>query len=252
MNYEAMYERNRLIEWADAIVVATPTENHASDLNTIPGDMPVFVEKPIIAKRQHLSTTDISLVKMVGYNLRFHSCVKKARGWLAEGAIGKPLWARFTCGQYNDKTDYHRDGVILNWSHELDIALYLLGTAKLLAAATNQKETIADIALVHDNTHCHTTVHLDYVTPWERRGFVIVGQDGSIDVDLVSRQAILRDNKGTMPGIYYGRDTFDGNYLAEARAFLDRLDGKVTDGCTAEEAMKVVNICLEAKEYVRS
>ena len=115
-------------------------------------------------------------------------------------------------------------------------------------AIEGQYEHLSDLILRHENSSCQTTVHLDYLTQWERRGFVIVGTDGSIEADLVSRQAILRDNGGKPTQTHYGRDTFDGNYLAEARAFLARLDGKEADGCTAQEAMEVVRICLEAKD----
>lgn len=246
-------DRETLIEWADAVVVATPTDQHYQDIvDCYKQGKPTFVEKPIVKFEHELYSIETDQVLMVGYNLRFHSCVKKAREWLGAGAIGKPLWARFTCAQYNDKAAYLRDGVILNWSHEIDLALHLLGAATVVAASSVGREpgneSLADIILSHDNLMCRTVIHLDYLTKWERRGFLIVGEEGSIEVDIVNRQAFLRDNKGSFPEIHYGRGTFDGDYLAEARAFLERLEGKETLGCTAKEAMRVVNICLLAKE----
>jgi len=51
---------------------------------------------------------------------------------------------------------------------------------------------------------------------------------------------------------FQGRDTFYTNYLAEAYAFLARLDGEEdVYGCTADEAMHVMDICLLAKEYIK-
>jgi predicted dehydrogenase len=247
---EESFIRQEVIDWADAIVIATPTIQHADDIfdcyNAI---KPCLVEKPIadriIGEALHKS------VYMVGYNLRFHSCVKRAREWLGAGAIGKPLWARFTCAQFNNNPSYLRDGVILNWSHEIDLALHLLGGARLACshamALEGSGEHLADIILRHDNSSCQTSIHLDYLTRWERRGFVIVGDRGSIECDLVTRQIFHRDNTGRFVDTFYGRDSFDGNYLAEARAFLDRLDGKPAYGCTAKEALEVVKICLEAK-----
>jgi len=207
-----------------------------------------------------MTPINTSSVLMVGYNLRFHFCVKKAKEWLEEGLIGKPLWARFTCAQFNDKPDYLRDGVILNWSHELDLALYLLGGARVVAAAASGLEDTSDIILRHDN-HCQSAVHLDYVTRLERRGFIIVGTDGCIDGDLVNRQVILRNNLADIKENLGGRDSWDGNYLDEAREFLYRLDNMKEQmvcmerrgiiGCTAEDSTQVVDICLQAKEYVR-
>lgn len=250
--------RDDLIDWADAVVIATPTARHYDDILSV--DRPLFVEKPIVSLPLQWASVVTEHVLMVGYNLRFHSCVKRAKHWMGEGLIGKPLWARFTCGQFSDKPDHLRDGVILNWSHEIDLALFLLGPAALVTAAArgyynperdNVPEDLADLILDHNVHRCQTAIHLDYLTRFERRGFVIVGTEGSIEADLVSRQAHVRDNKGSLPEIYYGRDNFDRNYLEEDRAFLARLDDKTTEGCTADEAMHVANICLLAKEYIR-
>lgn len=254
MGYDLCHGSGRaeVVNWADALVIATPTSHHYTDITLCPRDMPLFVEKPIVSLPLQWASVPTANVLMVGYNLRFHSAVKRAKAWMGQGLIGKPLWARFTCGQFSDKPDYLRDGVILNWSHEIDLALFLLGPAVLVtAAARNEPEDLADLILDHNVTRCQTVIHLDYLTRFERRGFIIAGADGTIEVDLISRQALVRDNKGSIPEIYYGRDNFDRNYLEEGRAFLARLDGKTTEGCTAEEAMHVANICLLAKEYIR-
>jgi len=241
------------MDWAEAIVIASPTQQHYEDINDCHyASIPMLVEKPIVSLPLQWASVPTHNVLMVGYNLRFHSCVKRVKHWMGEGLIGKPLWARFTCGQFCDRLDYLRDGVILNWSHEIDLALFLLGPATLVTAAgRNDPEDMVDIILDHNVTRCQTAIHLDYLTRFERRGFMIVGTEGSIEADLISRQALIRDNKGSIPEIYYGRDNFDRNYLEEDRTFLARLNGKTTDGCTADEAMHVANICLLAKEYIR-
>ena len=242
--------RQEIINWADAIIVCTPSKNHWHDIYST--NKPLLVEKPIVMTKEEyvnaVSRPHLYNVPMVGYNLRFHSCVIQAKKWLEAGFLGKPLWARFVCAQYNEKPTYLRDGVILNWSHEIDLALYLLGPAKVVASDWDLR--LADIIIQHEDQKCQTTIHLDYITTTERRGFEIICEKGSIDVDLVTRTAIL---KGSQPCdiIFRGKDSFDENYLSEAEAFLDRLDGKETMGCTAEEALAVVDICLRAKEMSR-
>lgn len=213
----------------------------------------MLVEKPLVSSVGEMVGASTKNVLMVGYNLRFHSCVKKAKEWFGE--VGLPIWARFTCAQYSDKPPYLRDGVLLNWSHEIDLAMYLLGDAYVVGshsmAMEGSAEYLSDLILRHDKSTCQTTVHLDYLTSPERRNFLIVGTKGSIDVDLVGRQALLRDIDGSIQEVFYGQDTFDANYIEEAKAFLDRLDGKETLGCTAAEAMNVVRICLDAKDIAR-
>lgn len=241
--------RDWLIDWADAMVISSPTSEHWSDIaHGNRRNMPMFVEKPIGHMACDLSTAN---VKMVGYNLRFHSCVKKAHRWLEKGRIGQPLWATFNCAQFNDKPQYLRDGVILNWSHEIDLALHLLGPANVVSCVTTSSEDMADIILRSRNAaDCQTTIHLDYVTKPERRGFTIGSSNGYIAVDLVKRQAFLRGPNGE-DEVFNGQDSFDENYLDEMRAFLMRLDGQPTIGCTVQEGLDVLNICLKAKEMAR-
>ncbi len=127
----------------EAYVFATPTKHHYGNiLDSALTYKPLFVEKPIA----HLWHPDFHIVRMVGYNLRFHACVKKAKEWIDAGRIGKPLWANFTCGQFSDKPAYLRDGVILNWSHEIDLALHLLGPGHLEASSVRIIDGYDDMA----------------------------------------------------------------------------------------------------------
>lgn len=235
----------------DAVVITTPTHQHWAGLDAaITAGKHVFVEKPIgdikmtnadcfrIAKKKNL-------VIMVGNNLRFHSCVKKAKEWMPK--IGQPLWANFTLAQYNDKPAYLRDGVILNWgAHEIDLALYLLGEVKVMSSVVGRgrEETIADIGLLHANG-CAAHIHLDYLTKPEWRGFDIIGTDGRMHCNLVERYIGFR---GSHEDGFWGNDSFDENYIEEMQAFIDRINGKQTLGATGEEGLACLEILLRAKE----
>jgi len=181
---------------------------------------------------------------MVGYNLRFHACVKKAKEWMQSDVIGEPVWANFTVAQFNDKLDYLRDGVILNWSHEIDLALYLLGDASVRSCVSDTP-MLADIILMHENG-CHSVVHLDYLTRPEVRQTIISGLDATIILDLVNRQAWLRDADGSILDHLDADDSWDENYVEEMAAFLARVDGQETIGCTGEEGLRVLELCLKA------
>lgn len=232
---------------ADAFVIASPTNKHFEHiLATTVMDKPCFVEKPI----SHTPLPEISSVTMVGYNLVYHSCVKSAKEWMDQGLIGEPIWANLTCAQYNDKPAYLRDGVVLNWSHEIHLALYLLGPAKVKSSNTrlvNGHDDMTDINLTHENG-CQSAIHLDYLTLPEIRQSVIVGTKATIIMDLVNRQAWLRSSTGTIIDHVAGADTWDDNYIEEMEAFLARIDGKDVPGCTGEEALKVLEICLEVRK----
>jgi predicted dehydrogenase len=243
-----------ILREVDAVVIASPTQNHYESIKVCHLlEKPMLVEKPMVAHQSEMEAP-LKHIKLVGYNLRFHSCVKKVKAWMGEGLIGKPLWARFTCAQFNNKPAYLRDGVVLNWSHEIDLALHLLGPGYITGTPLVKRfpEDTADFFLTHDHTFCVSLIHLDYLTQPERRGFAIIGENGSIDADLVSRQAFLKDRDGKLIHCHFGRDSWDGNYLHEAMSFLAHVRGKVDPanliGCTAKEALDVVAICIKAKE----
>jgi predicted dehydrogenase len=166
-------------------------------------------------------------------------------------AIGEPLWANFTVGQYNDK---YTDSVILNWSHEIDLALYLLGPGRVTHCSTRSSDgrlDLADILFLHDSG-CRTTIHLDYITQPEVRQFIIVGNKASIIVDIPHNQAWLRGADQTIWDHCEETDSFDDNYKDEMQAFIDRLDGKKTHGCTGAEGLEVLKVCLDAQKLSQS
>jgi len=238
----------------DGIVIASPSERHYHDIIECITDLvPFLVEKPIATApmpenmKEPLKHYFSRLPHMVGYNLRFHSCVKKAKEWLPR--IGDIQWANFTLGQYSEKPPYLRDGVILNWSHEIDLALYLLGPAKVMNSTTRIAEgadDITDIMLWHQRD-ISSHVHLDYVTNPDVRSFFIAGTLGNISADLKRRQVHFEGSK-ERPEHYSGFDSWNDNYIEEMQAFIDRVDGKETLGCTAEEALRVLDICLEVRK----
>ena len=240
-----------LIEKSDAVVIASPTTHHFAHL-LMARDKPVFVEKPIAATMDQLIILGgKSYPLMCGYNQRFNSAVKQAKAWLDGGLIGSPTWATFCCAQYNDKPQYLRDGVVLNWSHEIDLALYLLGPAKVHSAAVSggEHDDAADILLSHQRSVI-SHIHLDYVTKPERRGFAIGGPGGWIEVNLPERRATLHVPEAEEGALHYWdtEGSYDQDYKDEMQAFIDRIDGKETIGCTGQEALDVLEICLKVRE----
>lgn len=236
--------RDQALDDSDAIIIATPTDEHYMDLmDALHRKVPIFCEKPLA----HIGSEHFKKVKMVGYNLRFHECVKVAKIWIDSGDIGTPMWANFTVGQYNEKYSKQGYGVILNWSHEVDLALHLLGSGATVSAADCRNKDgvdfIADISIRHDNK-CLSSVHLDYVSRPEVRQFIICGDSGQILVDILNRNAWLRDTDGRILEHFTGKDSFDDNYIEEIKAFAE---GRYEEGCSGEEGLLALNVCLAAK-----
>ena len=222
----------------DGIVIASPTNSHLGHLKTVTHwKRPVLVEKPIA----HEVDWDIDLRQvMCGNNLRFHSCVKAAKEEMP--TVGKPLWASFTVSQYNNK---YTDPCILNWgAHEIDLALYFLGPATVTGVAGNHEW--ADILLLHEYG-VPSVVHVDYLAPIERRGFVIVGTNANLSVDLVRRKFTLTGIDVDLVQPLGG--SFDQDYKDEIAAFIDLIDGKpVPHAATGLDGLHTLELILEAKK----
>ena len=233
----------------DAVVIATPTPFHAAGLLAcVELGKHVFVEKPIATKTEGIAASLVmaaekDLIVMMGNNLRFHPCVQQAKEWIAAGEIGTPIWAQFTCGQLNRK---YTDSVVLNWgAHEVDMALHLLGPARVVTAsvafnAGGGIEDIADFLLIHDNG-CRSSFHLDYVTPNEIREAWIVGDKERIGLELRNRNASL----GTHAKGFGG--SFDDDYFLEMKAFVDRIENKITPGATGGDGLAALDILLDVR-----
>lgn len=240
-------DRDFILDKSDKLLICSPIKEHYADLmDCLATGKPVFCEKPLA----HIGHGSFTRVAMVGYNLRYHPCVQAAKAWMESGAVGHVHWANFTCGQYNDKYREAGEGVILNWSHEIDLAIYLLGNANVLSAHVVAEqpniETIAHITMGHPQYGCLTTVQLDYVSIPQLRQFVIIGERAQVICDLHHRQTWLRAPDGEMIDHDDASDTsFDDDYVAEIEAFAS---GNIEpNAATGAQALAVLNICNDAR-----
>jgi predicted dehydrogenase len=237
---------------SNAVIIATPTHQHLNDLVEIArlDDPPhVFVEKPIADANVYWSVGQFdekNKIVFVGNNLRFHNVVKQVKEWLP--SIGTIRSATFTCHQQTDKPTYLRDGVTLNsGAHEVDLALYLLGPAKLVSADINADDSLSMLQLRHENGF-RSLVSLSYHGASHRR-FTIAGEYGHIFADLEARTCRLTTDKPiTHSTNYVAVDSWDENYIEEMQAFLDRMTGHDTLGATGYDGLATLEILLAAKE----
>lgn len=250
--------RAHVIKEADAVVIATPTRCHCQDLlDCLDAGLPTFVEKPIAATEQEYDELqDQYPLEMdnvfVGYNARFHPCVVRMKQWLDEGVIGELLWGSFVCAQHSQKPDYLRDGVILNWSHEIDLARYLLGPCEVFGTivhiTANSSEDMADIYLVHGR-RVRSVVHLNYLTKPQARGFQLVGTGGAISANLADGYVERKiDGRPIGQRTYFDPEAWDKTYIEEMRAFLAHAEGKpAAPGASGSDGVAVLGLCLDAR-----
>jgi predicted dehydrogenase len=133
----------------DSVVIATETSQHTDNLAEIASlgfRGRILVEKPSVAAVVELSRVRPSGAISVGYNLRFLPIIDALRSALREDG-SSIIAAQFHVGQAFDTWRPGRDaltvysafrerggGVLRDLSHELDLALWLFGPGRRVAA----------------------------------------------------------------------------------------------------------------------
>lgn len=235
----------------DGVIISSPTAVHYDSLNTLDKlaySGRILVEKPLFERYRNLKLKMACSIH-VAYNLRYHPVIRKAKTLLTDRTIYS---AQFHVGQYlpdwRPGTDYtkcysaHRDqggGVLRDLSHELDLALWLLGPWKRVTALgghfSDLKINSDDVfSILMETTYCPaTSVHLDYLNHTVRRGFDINADGLSLRGDLVN--SILEIN-GEAQSFEMDRDT---TYSAQIKAITS---GQLDNQCTFEEGLAVLKL----------
>jgi predicted dehydrogenase len=199
-----------LWDWSPAVVVvATPSFEHvAMAAAAARHGCDLFVEKPLGHAWEGVEdlVADAErrrLVTLVGCNMRFHPGPATVKRLLDDGAAGDVVAARIKTGSYlpgwRPGLDYRAGysasrekggGAILDCIHEIDLALWLLGPARLAASVVRPATAIgldvdglAELLLDH-RSGAVSSVHLNFIQRDYRRGCEIVGTTGTITWDF--------------------------------------------------------------------
>jgi predicted dehydrogenase len=234
----------------------------------------LFIEKPLshshegvdelagVVERQHL-------VSLVACNMRFHPGPAKLAELLAADAIGSVLAARIQASSYlpgwRPWQDYRQSysaspewgGILLDGIHEIDLALWLLGPAKLLFAAHRpaislglNTDGIAELVLAHDSGP-FASIHLNFVQRDYRRTIQLIGERGTLDWDFTAGHVRhfgpdgrLSETFGPPPNW-----TLNDMYVDELRHFLACVAGKQATVNPIRGGIAALEIALAARGW---
>ena len=262
----------------DFAVIANPSSMHAEFLDgLIKSDIPVYIEKPVVINHSQLQNIQSLLqqkeipVTLTGCNLRFLPSLKKMKALLDEGAIGQPLRASFTAGQWlpdwrpdqDYKQSYSADsskggGVILDLIHELDAARWLLGEMSDVSALHQHapvleidSESVA-VAIMKSSSEVLVTVSVDYIARKPVRRYEVVGDKGSLIWNLINCSLSLETPAGTEL-INCGEQGFDlpQTYISAMQAFLDAIKNKTRLSQDLQDGLRSVELALSVKDEMQ-
>jgi predicted dehydrogenase len=192
----------------DAAIVATPAPMHVPMCRELlDAGVDVLVEKPLSHTLGGVTELTRQVARtgrilMVGYTLRFHPLVRMLREEIAKGTIGRVLSARFEIGQYlpdwRPQMDFRESvtarpelggGALLELSHELDYAQWILGPIARVHGHLSQQadwnldvEDCVDLIAEFANGPVGT-IHLDLLQRVAQRSCKLIGTDGTLEWD---------------------------------------------------------------------
>jgi len=266
--------KDALSEGVDLAIVSNPATSHIETAMALAEHgAHLLIEKPLSLD---MTGVDIliqtcqrkGVVLQVGYCLRYNPSFKALRIALKEGLIGKPLSLQFVVGQYlpdwrpgvdyRDTVSAREDlggGVLLELSHEIDLARWLMGEVVSVSAITGRQSSLhidvedtADILLEFDNGIIGN-LHLDMVQRKPVRTCKVVGSRGSLEWDGIRHRTIMYDEDNVQQKVFNKDGGLDRDILMQEQLvdFLECIETKGKPLVSGEDGKRAVEIVLAAK-----
>lgn len=227
-----------------AAIIANPTNLHIDTaLECARRGLHLFVEKPIDCRLAGLDdlldlVDERGLRTYLAYPLRHHAVVRalksrlQGQSPLSVGMVSASYLPDWRPGRNHLDTHSARaesgGGVLLEMSHELDLAEHLFGPVEAIAgvlrrvdAVTVDAEDCADVLLTHG--WGTTNIHLDMVSRWPRRTIEVDTAEGHLVADIRS-QTITEMRHGDVVETSIPAEA-DDMYVAQLQYFLAGLSG---------------------------
>ena len=270
-----------LAERPRAVLVCNPSALHMPvAVRAASTGCGLFIEKPLsntIDGVDALANTMAAhgTVGLVGYQLRFHPCLRRLKAILDAGLLGNVVAARLQVGEYlpgwHTYEDYRQmyasrsdlgGGVVLSQIHELDLVYWLFGMpTQAFAVGGHLSELEVDVedtssALLEcrvGGRPIPVYVHQDYVQRPPARTIDVIGDAGKVAVDL-RENTLTRFAADGAIGEVLAIPDFQRNslFLDEMRHFLACLDGREQPAVDIHDGLMSLRIALAIKESLAS
>ena len=272
---ETFFSVDRAMAWKpDAVIVANPAPFHLPSARPFAEQgLPLLVEKPISDSPDGVAEFISACAArrtplLVGYTLRFSAALRALKESLDRGDIGRPLSWVAEVGQYlpdwRPGSDFRKSvsarrelggGVLLELSHELDYARWLMGEVASVSAVTAQLggfglevEDTAEITMEFAGGAVGHA-HLDMIRRCPARTCRVAGTMGVLEWDALAGTVRRFDAKaGQWAALAVPPQERNGMYEEELKHFLDCVRGKASPSVTGEDGLAVLRIVKAARE----
>ena len=258
-----------------AVYISTTNDQHCAQLlAAAAAGKHVLCEKPLAlrledAERMVAACRDAGVVMATNHHLRNAATHRKLRELVAEGAIGRPLYARVHHAVYlrpvvqgwRIKDAAAGGGAILDIVvHDADALRFVLQSEPVEATALTQTGTLGHagvedgvMAVLRLDSGVLAQVHAAFTVRHALTGFEIHGERGSLvarDVMTVRPEGdiVLRDEQGEriVPVAH------ENLYARGVRCFCDAVRGEGQPAADGEDGVRSLAVALAVAEAART
>jgi myo-inositol 2-dehydrogenase / D-chiro-inositol 1-dehydrogenase len=265
----------------DAVVVATPTTQHADQtIAALEAGHHVFCEKPLaldVAACERVLAVAARRPKqiaMVGFVRRFDPSIVQAKADIDAGRLGRPFLVRSQTGDMNDPSGFFvafapsSGGIFLDCSvHDIDLARWMLGSPKALRVfATGSIVLHQGLAACGDVDNGIAVIEFEggakavlYATRTLPHGhettLEVIGTEGTVQVGMGAQRDLvqLRDAQGvhhrTLTDFV---ERFGTAFQREMEAFVATCRGEIAPPLTLADAVEATRIGVAMTRALKS
>ena len=271
---EIVRDINRALEKECTHAIVSNAANLHVDFASILLDNGIntLVEKPLLtnqnrkAQLEKLKNIKNKEKAFVGYVLRQDVIIKKIKQVIESGELGELIAIEVKCGSW--LPDWRPDrnyketvsaksskggGVLLELSHEIDLAIYLAGDFEVKYGITRNTGILNietdDIAAIAGVTKKGALVNIgiDFCSKPSRRFGEIKLSNGSISYDLINRKVLITEYNKGKTNQFQLQESSMKRLMKQIDYLLENESYQREDFCSIVEGIEVINKINEVK-----
>jgi predicted dehydrogenase len=270
-----------LAERPDIAFICNPSSLHIPvALACVQANCDLFVEKPLSDSMRGIdqlihAVEENKTIAMVGYQLRFHPCLRALAETVKSGILGTLLAVRATVGEYlpnwHPYEDYRQmyaaradlgGGVVLSQIHEFDYLYSLFGVpTRIFALGGHWSDLEIDVedtaSMVMECSFAKRPLpillHQDYLQSPPSRQCEVLGDRGRVVMDLHALTVSVLTRGNTAPEVR-GFSGFERNqlFIDQLKHFLDCVKSRTKPVVDLHDGLHSLRMALAAKKSIET
>ena len=268
-----------LAQKPDVAFICNPSSLHVPVARAcLAAQCDIFIEKPLSDSVREIdalidAADQSKAIAMVGYQLRFHPCLKLLTEIVKSGSLGSLLAVRATVGEYLPNWHPYEDyremyasrselggGVILSQIHEFDYLYSLFGVpTRVFALGGHWSDLEVDVedtaTMLMECSFAGRSLpiqlHQDYLQSPPSRQCEVIGDHGRVVMDLHKLTVTVFKRGYAVPE----QQTFEGFernqlFLDELKHFLDCVKSRKTPIVDLHDGLQSLRTALAVKRSI--